>query len=66
MVRATILAILFSTAVLANNIYVEQAHDTQDQDKILAEKVASIADREKTLDERETEVFKFNHISLSI
>ena len=36
MVRATIFAILFSTAVLANDIYVEQAQDTQDQDKAKA------------------------------
>jgi hypothetical protein len=37
MVRATIFAILFSTAVLANDIYVEQAQDTQDQDKAALE-----------------------------
>ena len=37
MVRATIFAILFSTAVLANDIYVEQAQETQDQDKAALE-----------------------------
>ena len=37
MVRATILAILFSTAVMANDIYVEQAQETQDKDKAALE-----------------------------
>ena len=37
MVRATIFAILFSTAVMANDIYVEQAEDNNQSDKAALE-----------------------------
>ena len=37
MVRALLLTVLFCTAVSANDIYVEQAQDTQDQDKAALE-----------------------------
>jgi hypothetical protein len=37
MVRATILAILFSTAVLANDIYVEQAQEEPEETKVALE-----------------------------